>query len=107
VEVHYDEDVASHVGPEPCGVTREDGGEASVGECAGQPLSRERMFIPSADAVNWAEGNMEGCAMQVPSQLGVVGDPGMCRSSLRGNREVPRLAERQRRRSPHRESEEP
>ncbi len=107
MEVHYDEDVASHVGPKPCGVIREDGGEASAGECAGQPLSRERMFIPSANAVNWVEGNMDGCVMQVPSQLGVVEDPGMCRSSLSGNREVPRLAGRRCRRSPHREGEEP
>jgi hypothetical protein len=40
VQVHYDEGVAIHIGPEPCVVVRKDGGEASVGEGAGQPLSR-------------------------------------------------------------------
>jgi hypothetical protein len=42
VRVHHDEDVASHVGLEPCAVIREDGGEASAEERTGQPLSRER-----------------------------------------------------------------
>ena len=41
MQVRYDEGVAIHVGPEPCIVVREDRGEASVGERAGQPLSRE------------------------------------------------------------------
>jgi len=42
VQVHYDEGVANHIGPEPCAGIREDVGEASVGERAGQPLSRDR-----------------------------------------------------------------
>ena len=42
MQVHYDEGVAIHIGPEPCAVIREDVGEASAGEHAGQPLSRER-----------------------------------------------------------------
>jgi len=41
VRVHCDEGVANHVGPEPCAGNREGVGEASVGERAGQPLSRE------------------------------------------------------------------
>lgn len=44
MEVHYDEGVAIHIGPEPCVGIREGVGEASAGECIGQPLSRERMF---------------------------------------------------------------
>jgi hypothetical protein len=44
VEVHYDEGVARHIGPEPCAGIREDAGEASVAEHAGQPLGRERMI---------------------------------------------------------------
>jgi len=59
VQVHCDEGIATHVGPEPCAGIREDVGEASVGERAGQPLSRERLFIPDADAVHPAEGNMD------------------------------------------------
>ena len=56
MQVHYDEGVAIHIGPEPCVGVREDGGEASVGEGIGQPLSRESQS-PGADAVSSAEGN--------------------------------------------------
>jgi hypothetical protein len=44
-------DFAFALGPKPCAGVREDVGEASTGECAGQPLSRERKLIPGADAV--------------------------------------------------------
>jgi hypothetical protein len=43
VQVHLDEGVAIHIGPEPCVHARESIGEASVGERIGQPLSRERI----------------------------------------------------------------
>ena len=56
MQVHYDEGVAIHIGPEPCVGVREDGDEASVGEGIGQPLSRESQS-PGADAVSSAEGN--------------------------------------------------
>ena len=56
MQVHYDEGVAIHIGPEPCVGVREDGDEASVGEGIGQPLSRESLD-PGADAVSSAEGN--------------------------------------------------
>ena len=62
MQVHYDEGVAVHVGPEPCAVTREGGGEASVGERIGQPSSRDSNLIPGADAVARAEGNTDGRA---------------------------------------------
>ena len=58
MQVHYDEGVANHIGPKPCAGIREDAGEASAGERAGQPLSRDRKRIPGADAVCVAEGNM-------------------------------------------------
>jgi hypothetical protein len=51
VKVRRDEGVANRIGPEPCAGVREGTGEASVGECTGQPLSRERHMIPGADAV--------------------------------------------------------
>jgi hypothetical protein len=57
VQVHCDEGVANHIGPEPCAGIREDAGEASAGGRAGQPLSRDRKQIPGADAVCVAEGN--------------------------------------------------
>ena len=60
MQVHYDEGVAIHIGPEPCVGTREGGGEASVGERTGQPSSRESELIPGADAVPLAEGNTDG-----------------------------------------------
>ena len=41
MQVHYDEGVAIHIGPEPCVGVRKDADEASVGEGIGQPLSRE------------------------------------------------------------------
>jgi hypothetical protein len=62
VQVHYDEGIANHIGPEPCAGHREVVGEASVGECVGQPLSRDSCVIPGADAVQNAEGNMKGRA---------------------------------------------
>ena len=62
MQVHYDEGTANHIGPEPCAGTREDVGEASAGERAGQPLSRDRKDVPGADAVCVAEGNIPKCA---------------------------------------------
>lgn len=58
VKVHCDEGIASHIGPEPCALACEGMGEASAGECIGQPLSRENCLISGADAVTNAEGNM-------------------------------------------------
>jgi hypothetical protein len=60
VKVFCDEGVATHIDPEPCGVAREGGIEASAGERAGQPLSREKGLIPDADAFHPAEGNTTG-----------------------------------------------
>ena len=60
VRVHHDEDVASHVGPEPCAVIREDGCEASAGERAGQPLSRERKVYPGCRRRgNWRKATQQ------------------------------------------------
>ena len=58
MKVRYDEGVAIRIGPEPCVGGREADGEASAGEGAGQPSSRERKIVPGADAVPIAEGNM-------------------------------------------------
>ena len=61
MQVHRDEGVAIHIGPEPCAGVREDAGEASVGERIGQPLSRDRNSVPDADTVLAVEGNTDGC----------------------------------------------
>jgi hypothetical protein len=63
VQVRYDEGIAIHIGPEPCVVTCESGGEASAGERIGQPLSHDSHFISGADAVKRAEGNTSGRAI--------------------------------------------
>ncbi len=44
MQVRHDEGVAIHIGPKPCAVAREGGGEASAGECTGQPLSPEKIL---------------------------------------------------------------
>jgi hypothetical protein len=62
VQVHHDEGVAIHIGPESCAVVREDLGEALTGERIGQPLSRESLD-PGADAVSSAEGNTNRCVI--------------------------------------------
>jgi hypothetical protein len=88
VQVHYDEGIANHIGPEPCAGIREAVGEASVGERAGQPLSRDRKLIPGADAVCVAEDNMSKAPTQALGQPGVAEEPGMHASSLYGNGEI-------------------
>jgi len=62
VQVHCDEGVAIRIGPEPCVGVREDAGEASAGDRAGQPLSREIRISPGADTVPLVEGNTDGRA---------------------------------------------
>ena len=88
MRVHYDEGVATHIGPKPCAGAREGAGEASVGECIGQPLSRENKIVSGADVFRIMEGNTDGSVMRAPARPGVVEDPGMCGSSLYGNREI-------------------
>ena len=60
MQVHYDEGVANHTGPESCAAYREVCGEALTGERAGQPLSHEIFLIQDADVVTYAEGKMNG-----------------------------------------------
>ena len=95
--VPHSEGVANHTDPLSCVGHREVSGEALAGESIGQPLSRESRFTRDADAVLGAEGNMDGrdSARSGPIPRGqrpwVVRDPGMCRSSLYGNREISRV----------------
>ena len=90
VQVHHDEGVANHIGPEPCGRAREGTTEASVGEPVGQPLSRERAIVPGADVVTVTEGHTSGDVSASLCRPGVVKDPGMQIRSLRGNRKISR-----------------
>ena len=63
MQVPYGEGVATRIGPEPCADVRKGAGEASAGECTGQPLNRERPIIPGADTVPNVEGHTHGCAI--------------------------------------------
>ena len=62
MQVPYGEGVAIHIGPEPCAGVRKGAGEASAGECTGQPLNRERPIILGADTVPNVEGHTHGRA---------------------------------------------
>ena len=94
MQVRYDEGVAIHIDLEPCAVTCEGGSEASAEEHIGQPLSPAKIHIPGADAVAKAEGDTDGRVSASAWRTGVVEEPGMCGSSLHGNREIPRPASR-------------
>jgi len=91
VRVHCDEGVAPHIGPEPCGSVREGVGEASVGEHAGQPLSRERRLSRGPTLYSERKATRTGAIARAPGRPGVVVDPGMYGRSLRGNREISSL----------------
>jgi len=78
VRVHYDEGVANHIGPEPCAGN----GEASVGECIGQPLSRERPSFRTPTPFCWRKAIRVGATARALICPGVVEEPGMCRRSL-------------------------
>jgi hypothetical protein len=96
VKVPHDEGVATHINPEPCAVAREGNGEALAGEHTGQPLSRESIAIPGADAVHGAEGNMaERANASARFDPAWSRDPGMYGISLFGNREILRPTARQ------------
>src|SRR5215471_20704538 len=92
VEVPCDEGLAIHIGPESCAVAREGLGEALTGGRIGQPLSRESFlsWVPT-QCILW-KAIRSGASTRAPGRPGVVRDPGMCRRSLRGNREVLRSA---------------
>ena len=51
MKVRYDEGVAIHIDPESCAGSREAAREVLTGEHAGQPLSREILDIPGAEAL--------------------------------------------------------
>jgi len=107
VRVPYDEGVANRIGPEPCAGACEGTGEASVGECIGQPLSRERLLIPGADAVQWAEGNTYGRDNASARMTRRGRRPWHVQTLLvSGNRESSRSTARSKAAGPRREGEE-
>ncbi len=63
MQVPANKDLANHVVPESCAVHREVWREALTGVRIGQPLSRDRNFIPGADDVWCSEGNTTSRAL--------------------------------------------
>ena len=92
MEVLYDEDLASHIGPEPCVRSREGQGEASAGVRAGWPSSRERALSRVPTGLRTWKATWSAASPRVASQPGVVRDPSMHARSLSGNREISSLA---------------
>ena len=90
MKVRHGEGVAIHTDPESCGARHEARVEALTGECIGQPLSRERVLFWVPTLCKWRKARRQGALPRVPERPGVVRDPGICRSSLRGNREISR-----------------
>lgn len=92
MQVHYGEDLASHAGPEPCAVFREEQGEASAGERAGWPLSRvsELSRVPTG-LPDW-KATRPAALSRAVARPGAVRDPSMYGRSLYGNREISPLA---------------
>src|SRR3954471_15880812 len=88
VKVHYGEGVATHTGPKPCVGPREGSGEASAGERAGWPLSRERATVPGADVVTVTEGHTSGGVSASLRRPGVVRDPSRHGRSFSGTQET-------------------
>ena len=63
MQVPDNKDVANHVVPESCASYREVRREALTGVRIGQPLSRDSLFVPGADAVLIAQGNISECVI--------------------------------------------
>ena len=88
VRVPYDEGLANRIDPESCAGGREAAREALTGARVGQPLSDEKLLLPSADALQTAEGNTDRRDIASADGLGVVVEPGMRVRLSFGNREV-------------------
>ena len=92
MKVHYDEDLASHIGPEPCVVPCEGQGEASAGDHAGWPLSRERDLSRAPTRLPTRKAIRTAALTRATVRPGVVRDPSMHGRSVSGNREISLLA---------------
>src|SRR5437667_12491868 len=85
----YECEVATHIGPESCGVAREGSVEALTGERAGGVFSRVRTFLRDADAVgrsgrpHLVHRYREVCQSPARSKT-----PGTCAGPSPGNRGI-------------------
>ena len=92
MQVLYDEDLASHIAPKPCVVSREGQGEASAGDRVGWPLSRERALSRAPTRLPTRKATRIAASSRAVTRSGVVRDPSMHGRSLPGNREISSLA---------------
>ena len=92
MQVLYGEDLASHIGPAPCVVFHEGQGEASAGDRAGWPSSRERRKFRTPTGLRTRKATRGAALSRGASRSGVVGDPSMHGRFLFGNREISSLA---------------
>ena len=88
MQVLYDEGIASHIAPEPCVVFREGHGEASAGDRAGWPLSRESALSRTPTGLPTWKAIRPAASSRAAGRFGVVRDPSMRGHSLPGNREI-------------------
>lgn len=88
MQVHCDEGLAIHIGPEPCADFREEVGEASVREHAGQPLSRERFISGVPTMFSSRKATWSSASARALDRPRVVAEPGMHGRSLHGNRDI-------------------
>jgi hypothetical protein len=92
VKVLYDEDLASHIGPEPCVMFREGQGEASAGDRAGWPSSRESALFRVPTGLPTWKATRPAALSRAVGRPGAVRDPSMHGRFLDGNREISFLA---------------
>ena len=88
MQVLYDEDLASHIAPEPCVLFREEQGEASAGDRAGWPSSRESGISRAPTGLPTWKATRIAALPRATIRPGVVRDPSMHGRSLFGNREI-------------------
>ena len=75
VQVLYDEDVASHIAPKPCVVSREGRGEASAGDRAGWPSSRESAYSRTPTGLPTWKATRAAALPRAAVRSGVVSRP--------------------------------
>ncbi len=86
----YVEGLATHDGPESCGVTRKGGVEALTGERAGRVFSRVSDLLRDADAVRRSGRPHPGRRYrEAPRSPARSKTPCTYGSTSRGNREIP------------------
>lgn len=92
MEKSYECEVATHIGPEPCGAAREGGVEALTRERAGRVFSRVRNSLRDADAVGESgRPHPRHRYREVRQSPARSETPSTYVDTSRGNREIPGL----------------